>query len=86
MTKTKSMFTKLVMYKEGVNNPIFDDMSTTISIEDEGGGMFIVLEQYYDDRVQELRIDVDEIPELIKNLEYMAMIIKQNEKSNDPAF
>ncbi|NCU32974.1 MAG: hypothetical protein EOM23_08610 [Candidatus Moranbacteria bacterium] len=47
------------------NNPIYGD-STHISIEDESGGGFIVVAQHTDDGKMEIRLDKDEIEEVLR--------------------
>jgi len=72
----KALFTKVNMFREG-DNPIFGHSVTNISIDDEGAGMFISLKQFPDTGDQELRFDLDEIDDLIKNIQYMKELIKQ---------
>ena len=54
------------VYSEN-DNPIFGDSATTIKIEDEAAGPFIVLEQFNDD-VQKLKFDFDEIEILFSTI------------------
>lgn len=75
----KTLFTKVTMYREG-DSPIFGESCTDICIDDEGGGMFIVLRQHPDKGDQELRFDTDELDDLIKNILYMRDMIEQYEE------
>ena len=52
----KSLSMKVSVYQEG-NNPIFGEGVTHVSLDDEGGGAFILLEQ--EDR--QLRLDLEEL-------------------------
>lgn len=48
------------------DNPVFGESATHISIEDEAGGSYIVLEQFPDDGPQKLKFDLPELEELLR--------------------
>ena len=48
------------------DNPVFGESATHISIEDEAGGGYIVLEQFPDDGPQKLKFDLPELEELLR--------------------
>ncbi len=70
----KSMITRMSMFRED-DNLIYGKSVTEICIDDEGGGMFIVVKQHPDTGPQEIRLDLDEIDDFIKNLQYMKNVI-----------
>jgi hypothetical protein len=43
-----------------INNPLFDEKSTFVEIEDEAGGEFIKISQVRDDSDKDVRIDPKE--------------------------
>ena len=47
------------------DNPVFGESATHISIDDEVGGSYIVLEQFPDDGQQKLRLDIDELKQIL---------------------
>lgn len=47
------------------DNSVFGESATHISIEDEAGGSYIVLEQFPDDGPQKLRLDIDELKQIL---------------------
>jgi len=48
------------------DNPLFGESVTHISIDDEGGGGYVVLEQFPDDTDQKIRLDLPEFEELLR--------------------
>ena len=55
---------KVVIHRENAN-PVFGEGNTYVSIDDEGGGPFVVLEQHDDDvKPGTIRIDYDELLEV----------------------
>lgn len=48
------------------DNPVFGESATHISIDDEAGGGYIVLEQFSDDGTQKLRLNLNELKELLR--------------------
>lgn len=48
-------------------NPMFSDAATHVSIEDEGGGPFLVIRQQVDHpRAGEVRLDANELDQVIE--------------------
>ncbi len=47
------------------DNPVFGESATHISIDDDAGGGYIVLEQFPDDGPQKLRLDIDELKQIL---------------------
>lgn len=58
-------------------NPIFGNLTTHVKLDDEGAGIFIKLVQHTDDGVNEIKLDFNEIPHIIK-----AINILQNQDDN----
>ena len=55
---------------------LYDENTTKIYLEDEGGGAFLIVEQDYNGAIQQIRLDIDEvdtvfsaIKQLVKQLE-----------------
>ena len=59
MRTIKTSVIKKAIYVDG-NNPISGDVAVHVSVEDEGGGAFIVIETV-DDDCGKIRIDLDEL-------------------------
>lgn len=60
--------TAITVHPEGVN-PVYGEGATTVRLEDEAGGPFIVLEQRPDHPQQdreEIRLDFDEVEALVQ--------------------
>ena len=55
----KTSCIKKAIYVDG-NNPISGDVAVHVSVEDEGGGAFLVIETV-DDDCGKIRIDLDEL-------------------------
>ena len=47
------------------DNPVFGESATHISIDDEAGGGYIVLEQFPEDGPQKLRLNLDELKQIV---------------------
>ena len=62
MRTIKTSCIKKAIYVDG-NNPISGDVAVHVSVEDEGGGAFIVIETDGDDNDDcgKIRIDLDEL-------------------------
>jgi hypothetical protein len=76
----KKMITQINVYKEG-DNPIFGESVTEISLDDEGGGVYIRLTQHPDnDQPNTIRLDFDEVDDVvsaIKELENLSQTKNQ---------
>ena len=76
MTDYITRTTKITILPKG--EPIFSELATHISIEDEAAGEYIVVEQ----QNGKFSIEPDEWPEIKKAIELMLKNIKDNEKGN----
>ena len=60
-----SFFTSVIVAKNkavsDVGEMLYDENTTKISLEDEGGGAFLIVEQDYNGAIQQIRLDVDEV-------------------------
>lgn len=80
MSKYRTMVRSIaVYYKE--ENPIFGDSAITVSVDDEGGGMFLVLNQFGNDKTNEIRIDADEWPVLNRAVMQLRREIRKHDVS-----
>lgn len=76
----KTMIQSLSVYLPG-HNPIYGECNTTVSIDDEAAGMFLVLEQ----EDMKIQIDPEEWPYIVKAVERLLEEIKKhsvNDESN----
>ena len=73
MKKIQSIGTKIVMFRKG-DNPVFGDSMTEFDIDDEGGGIFITVDQV--EAESKLKFDIDEIDEVVSNLKRMKELCK----------
>lgn len=75
-----SFFTTVIVAKNkavsDIGELLYDENTTKISLEDEGGGAFLILEQDYNGAIQQIRLDIDEadavfsaIKQLVNQLE-----------------
>ena len=78
MAETKTMITSLSVYSDG-QHPIFGEGAITIRVDDEGGGMFLVLEQ----EGKEIKVDPEEWQHIHAAVWRLMDEIKANEVSND---
>ena len=81
MKKCVTTIMKVVIHRENAN-PVFGEGNTYVSIDDEGGGPFVVLEQHDGDiNPGTIRIDYDEfleVAEAAKMLMHQTHIEKPN--------
>jgi hypothetical protein len=81
MNKFKTTTLKVAVHREDVN-PVFGEGVTFVSVDDEAGGPFLVIEQHDDDGGSEsgkLRFDYEEfmaVAEAAKTLMYQMYIEK----------
>ncbi len=47
------------------HNPVFGEQVTTVIVDDEAGGPFLVLKQSKDTGLQELRMDMEELEAVV---------------------
>lgn len=60
-----AFFTSVIVAKNkavsDIGELLYDENTTKISLEDEGGGAFLILEQDYNGAIQQIRLDIDEV-------------------------
>lgn len=60
-----SFFTSVIVAKNkavsDIGEMLYDENTTKISLEDEGGGAFLIVEQDYNGAIQQIRLDIDEV-------------------------
>ena len=60
-----SFFTTVIVAKNkevsDIGEMLYDENTTKISLEDEGGGAFLILEQDYNGAIQQIRLNIDEV-------------------------
>ena len=58
-------FTSVIVAKNkavsDIGEMLYDENTTKISLEDEGGGAFLIVEQDYNGAIQQIRLDIDEV-------------------------
>ena len=60
MTALITLTTKLCVVPSG--KPIYDEAATTVGLDDEGGGLFVVIRQEESLSTNEVKIDPEEWP------------------------
>ena len=60
-----SFFTSVIVAKNkavsDMGEMLYDENTTKISLEDEGGGAFLIVEQDHNGAIQQIRLDIDEL-------------------------
>lgn len=60
-----SFFTSVIVAKNkavsDIGEMLYDENTTKISLEDEGGGAFLIVEQDYNGAIQQIRLDIGEV-------------------------
>lgn len=60
-----SFFTSVIVAKSkavgDIGEMLYDENTTKIYLEDEGGGAFLIVEQDYNGAIQQIRLDIDEV-------------------------
>ena len=60
-----SFFTSVIVAKNkavsDMGELLYDENTTKIYLEDEGGGTFLIVEQDYNGAIQQIRLDIDEV-------------------------
>lgn len=64
----KLTVTEIAVHKEG-ESPIFGEIVTHVKLDDEGGGPFIKITQHNDTKMDEIRLDFNEIEYILKAIE-----------------
>lgn len=62
-TKFKTFVERVNLYKEG-DNPIFGNSVISVTVSDEGGGPYLIVEQCNDNHHGKILLDFDEIQPL----------------------
>lgn len=70
---------EVVLYPDN-HNPFLSDRATYVSIQDEGGGVFISITQHDDSKSNTVRFDFEEIEHL---LEAINLLRRQKEILNE---
>lgn len=64
--KLQSTIMKISIHLEN-DSPVFGESATHVSVDDESGGTFLVIEQHYDDsKVGTVRMCVEELEAVMK--------------------
>ena len=75
-----SFFTSVIVAKNkavsDIGELLYDENTTKISLEDEGGGAFLIVEQDYNGAIQQIRLDIDEVDTVFSALK---QLVKQLE-------
>ena len=60
-----SFFTSVIVAKNravsDIGEVLYDENTTKIYLEDEGGGVFLIVEQDYNGAIQQIRLNIDEV-------------------------
>lgn len=75
----KLTVTEIAVHKED-ESPIFGDIVTHVKLDDEGAGTFIKITQHNDTKMDEIRLDFNEIEHILKAIE---MLKAQDYVKND---
>lgn len=79
-----SFFTSVIVAKNkdvsDIGELLYDENTTKISLEDEGGGAFLIVEQDYNGATQQIRLDVDEVDTVFSAIK---QLVKQKEMKNE---
>lgn len=60
MTALQTTINAIAIHRAG-DSPIFGESATIVRLDDEGGGPFIVIEQFTDTQPSVIKLDPDEI-------------------------
>lgn len=75
-----SFFTSVIVAKNkavsDIGEMLYDENTTKISLEDEGGGAFLIVEQDYNGAIQQIRLDIDEVDTVFSAIK---QLVKQME-------
>jgi hypothetical protein len=66
----KLTVTEIAVHKEN-ESPIFGDIVTHVKLDDEGAGPFIKIVQHNDTKMDEIRLDFNEIEYILKAIEML---------------
>jgi len=74
----KLTVTEISIHKED-ESPIFGDIATHVKLDDEGGGVFIKIVQHDDTKMNEIRLDFNEVEYLVKAIEMLKKNLQQEQ-------
>jgi len=66
----KLTVTEIAVHKEN-ESPIFGDIVTHVKLDDEGAGPFIKIVQHNDTKMDEIRLDFNEVEYILKAIEML---------------
>jgi hypothetical protein len=66
----KLTVTEIAVHKEN-ESPIFGEIVTHVKLDDEGAGMFVKITQHNDTKMDEIRLDFNEIEYVLKAIEML---------------
>ena len=70
-----SFFTSVIVAKNkavsDIGEMLYDENTTKISLEDEGGGAFLIVEQDYNGAIQQIRLDIDEFDTVFSTIKQL---------------
>lgn len=70
-----AFFTSVIVAKNkavsNIGELLYDENTTKISLEDDGGGAFLVVEQDYDGAIQQIRLDIDEVDAVFSTIKQL---------------
>lgn len=77
-----SFFTSVIVAKNkdvsDIGSMLYDENTTKISLEDEGGGAFLILEQDYNGAIQQIRLDIDEVDTVFSAIKQLVNQLEVN--------
>lgn len=82
-----SFFTSVIVAKNkavsdigtDLQSVLYDENTTKISLEDDGGGAFLIVEQDYNGAIQQIRLDINEVDAVFSAIK---QLVKQLEVNN----
>jgi len=70
-----SFFTSVIVAKNkdvgDIGELLYDENTTKIYLEDEGGGAFLIVEQDYNGAIQQIRLGVDEVDTVFSTIKQL---------------
>lgn len=70
-----SFFTSVIVAKNkavsDIGELLYDENTTKIYLEDEGGGAFLIVEQDYNGAIQQIRLDLDEVDTVFSSIKQL---------------
>lgn len=72
----KLTVTEITMHPEG-QSPVFSELATRVSLQDEGAGPFVTITQDTDDGVAMIRLDFEEVDTLVRAISMLKDCIEE---------